>query len=75
MTAGRACPSCGLQEGRPILWGMPGLEVFEALQAGEISIGIGGCCISDDDPTHECLACGTRFGDPPRSSPAATRTE
>lgn len=59
---GRLCPSCGAREGRPILWGMPTFEVFEAAEAGEIDIEIGGCCVSEDDPTHRCWACGARFG-------------
>lgn len=43
------------------MWGMPSPAVFEAIDAGEIDIGIGGCCVSDDDPTYECRACGARF--------------
>jgi len=31
---------------------MPGFELFEAAERGEVALG--GCCISDDDPTHEC---------------------
>ena len=59
---GHACPSCGSLAGRPILWGMPTSEVFDAIEAGRIDIEIGGCCVSGDDPTHRCRACGKRFG-------------
>jgi hypothetical protein len=41
--------------------GMPSGEVFEALDAGVIDIEIGGCCLTDDDPTHRCAACGEPF--------------
>ncbi|MBA2283085.1 MAG: hypothetical protein H0W25_17890 [Acidimicrobiia bacterium] len=44
---------------------MPSGEVFEALDAGAIDIELGGCCISDDDPTHRCAACGVSFGGRP----------
>ena len=53
------CPSCGASEGRPIMWGMPGPEVFEALAAGEIDIDLGGCCV--EPQTHRCRSCGTSF--------------
>ncbi len=62
---GAACPTCGERSGRPILMGMPSGEVFEALDAGAIDIELGGCCISDDDPTHRCAACGVSFGGRP----------
>ena len=61
-TPGRACPSCGARAGRPIIWGMPTGEVFEALDSGEIDVGIGGCVVSEDDPTHVCGSCGHEWG-------------
>lgn len=60
-TPGRVCPSCGARAGRPILWGMPSADVFGAIEAGEIDIRLGGCCVSDDDATHECRACDALF--------------
>lgn len=41
---------------------MPSFEVIEAIEAGEIEIAIGGCCVTDDDPRFECRVCGNRFG-------------
>jgi hypothetical protein len=41
------------------MWGMPGPEVFEAMQASEIDIFLGGCCV--EPATHRCGACGTEF--------------
>lgn len=58
---GAPCPACGARAGRPILMGMPSGEVFEALEAGVVDIEIGGCCLTDDDPTHRCAACGEAF--------------
>jgi hypothetical protein len=58
---GVACPTCGEQAGRPILWGMPGFDVIAAQEAGEIDIEIGGCVVFEDDPTHRCTSCGAGF--------------
>lgn len=43
---GAACPACGERAGRSILMGMPSGDVFEALDAGEIAIETGGCCVT-----------------------------
>jgi hypothetical protein len=32
------------------------------LDSDEIDIVLGGCCITDDDPTHRCANCGDEFG-------------
>ena len=58
--AGPPCPACG-EPGRPIVWGMPSSELMEAVEAGLIDVELGGCCVSDDDPTHTCRACGHQF--------------
>lgn len=61
-SAGRACPSCGAPSGRPIMWGLPGYEIFRAIDAGEIDVAFGGCALPGDGQTHECRACRARFG-------------
>lgn len=55
----RTCPSCGSGRVGTILWGMPAFsEQLEAdIAAGRVIIG--GCCVSDDDPTWACADCGT----------------
>jgi hypothetical protein len=63
------CPAFGERARRPILLGMPSGDVIEARDAGEIDIEIGGCCITDDHPTHRCAACGESFA----ASPTETR--
>ena len=55
-----SCPECGSSEVIPIAYGMPGHELLEASERGEVEIG--GCLISGDDPKHRCRACGHRFG-------------
>ena len=47
------CPTCGAP-GVLIVYGMPGPELFNAAERGEILIG--GCVITGDDPTHGCAA-------------------
>lgn len=66
---GATCPSCGEPTGRPILRGMPGPDVLEALDAGEIDVVIGGCSITDGMPTHACSSCGTEFASTSRLAP------
>lgn len=68
---GALCLRCGQRTGRPILMGMPSPAVFEAFDAGEIDIELGGSCISDEDLTRRCAACCVSFG---RRSTAQERT-
>ncbi len=63
--SGTTCPSCGESDSRPIIWGMPSPELMEAAEAGLIDVVLGGCCVTEEDPTHECRACGRQFRDAP----------
>ena len=48
-----ACPKCSSKDGlREIMYGLPIGPVDEQKYA------IGGCCISDNDPTVKCIECG-----------------
>ena len=58
--AGPICPDCSSTDIVPIAYGFPTPETQKALQRGEVALG--GCCISDDDPTWICRACGRRWG-------------
>lgn len=49
------CAACGGQL-RWILYGMPTDEASAAVDDGGFFLG--GCCIGDDSPTHECEQCG-----------------
>lgn len=47
------CPSCGSANGlREYIYGMPDGPPDESKYL------IGGCCVTGDDPTHECIDCG-----------------
>ena len=48
------CPKCGDQL-IEIVYGMPGPELFEASERGEVILG--GCCITGDDPKYHCKKC------------------
>lgn len=54
---GRVCPKCGASAVRPALFGMPTVDVFDAVESGEISIVIGGCVLSFAPVSCGCLAC------------------
>ncbi len=49
-----SCEHCGATL-VPIRYGMPGPEMWEAAERGEIVIG--GCVIRGDDPTYGCPNC------------------
>ena len=49
----KKCPGCGSTTGlRKYIYGMPDGPVDETKYL------IGGCCITGNDPTHECIECG-----------------
>lgn len=50
-----------------IVYGMPGPELFEAAERGEVLIG--GCVITGDDPTHGCTAGHEWKVNPPKLAP------
>lgn len=49
----KSCPDCNSISGlREIFYGLPNGPVDEEKYA------IGGCCVTDDDPTLKCIECG-----------------
>lgn len=58
----RKCPDCGTKL-LPIVYGMPGPELFDDAEQGKVMLG--GCCVSFNDPTRGCPACGWEFTPPP----------
>ncbi len=71
----QTCPSCGGQSIATIIYGYVAVDedLERDLEAGKFTLG--GCCITDNDPSWECNACGTKFGFPkgepsPRKPPA-----
>jgi hypothetical protein len=60
-TTTTACPRCGSRS-IPIVYGLPGMELFEAADRGEVALG--GCVIEDGAPEWRCrgVDCGLEFG-------------
>ena len=58
------CPSCHQTvRPTPILWGMPSQEGFDAAARGEFVLG--GCLVSELDPSHVCPNCDARLFEMP----------
>jgi hypothetical protein len=53
-------PICHDRPMRPIVYGMPGGDLMELSERGEIELG--GCCIPDDMPRFSCAVCGRTEG-------------
>jgi hypothetical protein len=51
------CPKCNSELVLDITYGYPSSEAFE-----DKSFYSGGCCISNESPTHHCTSCGNDFG-------------
>jgi len=50
----KVCPACNSKTGvRDIFYGYPAKWPVD-----EDSYTIGGCCVSDNDPTKKCIECG-----------------
>jgi hypothetical protein len=52
-------PKCGSDNVIKIAYGLPAPETIDAYHRGEIALG--GCCITDNDPTHYCKDCKSKF--------------
>ena len=54
------CPACHAEmRPKPILWGYPTRQGFEAAERGELVIG--GCLVGGDDQTHVRPRCRARL--------------
>lgn len=55
------CPKCGKAPLASIVYGMPimNAELERKLKEGKATLG--GCCVSDEDPTWECTHCGLKI--------------
>lgn len=56
-----ACPTChSPAQVRPLVFGYPSPEMFEASERGEIVLG--GCCLPEGAvPQWRCRVCGAEF--------------
>ncbi len=55
------CPECGKFSIATIFWGYPGDMDWYLQAIKDKKIVGGGCCITKNDPKHECNYCGWRF--------------
>jgi len=55
----KKCPHCGSSDLVKIVYGLPDVTAGEAAARGEIILG--GCCVTDNDPTHHCNDCEKVF--------------
>ncbi len=55
----RKCPKCGSNKVAAILFGLPvySEKLQQDMDSGKIVLG--GCCVTDHDPTWQCVDCGT----------------
>ena len=51
----KQCPKCGSENAIPIVYGLPGAELFKQAEAGKVKLG--GCCVEDDSPEYYCNDC------------------
>lgn len=55
------CPSCGSKKIAKILYGLPAFSEKLQKDMDEGKIVLGGCCITDEDPTWQCVECETQI--------------
>jgi len=60
-TTTSACPKCGNATGIRIVYGLPGSDLMQSAQRGEVALG--GCLVMDDNPSWLCsdAACGHKW--------------
>lgn len=50
------CPACGSRDALEIIYGLPGIDLWEAEVRGEVALG--GCTVGPESPDYECRGCG-----------------
>ena len=53
------CPECGSIRIANILYGLPVFSSQLRKEKEEGKIVLGGCCVSNDDPSWQCVNCNT----------------
>ncbi|MDP5184414.1 hypothetical protein QOZ88_17400 [Blastococcus sp. BMG 814] len=69
--AGRVCPRCGRENSIPLVYGLPGSDLFEQAESGRVALG--GCLVMDEQPAFVCRSCDLAWGD--ESDPTADEAE
>ncbi|HSO35684.1 MAG TPA: ASCH domain-containing protein [Labilithrix sp.] len=57
------CPVCGAGKAIPIVYGLPGPELWADVERGDAELG--GCVVCGDEPTWRCRECAAAFGSDP----------
>ena len=57
-----SCVRCGSRRWMRIAYGMPGADLWEAADRGEVELG--GCSVGFDDPRWRCRVCRQLHGQP-----------
>ncbi|WMJ23706.1 hypothetical protein RBG61_03295 [Paludicola sp. MB14-C6] len=60
----QTCPRCGSRNTAIIIWGEPVFSKELEQQLNNNEVVLGGCCITEVDPTHHCNQCKKDFGVP-----------
>ena len=61
----RKCPLCGSVDVAEYLWGDPAWSEQLEKDIADHRIILGGCCVTGNEPSAHCNACGKDFGKPP----------
>jgi hypothetical protein len=54
------CPRCDSTAVLPIIYGLPAEELRREAEAGKVALG--GCSVTDNDPSRVCDDCGWTWG-------------
>lgn len=57
-----ACPACGSEDVKAIVYGLPSDDTMEA--AGRDEMDLGGCVVAPENPDWRCRACEFAWPDP-----------
>ena len=49
------CPACGSTDAVEIVYGLPGGDLAEAADRGDVVLG--GCMVGPESPDYECRSC------------------
>ncbi|WP_346619239.1 hypothetical protein [Blastococcus montanus] len=69
--AGRVCPGCGREDSIPVVYGLPGGDIFEQAEHGRVALG--GCLVMEEQPAFVCRSCDLEWGS--ESDPTADAAE
>lgn len=59
------CPKCGSKHTAPILYGLPEFDTEMERKLDNDELYLGGCCVTDYDPTYHCFSCNKDIASPP----------